>query len=88
MPPARRSTGSPAPRTSDLVGLHFHIGSQLLDLEPFRAAISAIAGLGDFPVYNVGGGLGVAYTSAERPPSITEYVDTLVSARARADRYR
>ena len=63
-----------------LVGLHFHIGSQLLDLEPFRAAISAIAGLGDFPVCNVGGGLGVAYTSAERPPSITEYVDTLVSA--------
>jgi diaminopimelate decarboxylase len=63
-----------------LVGLHFHIGSQLLDLEPFRAAVSAIAALGDFPVYNVGGGLGVAYTSAERPPSITDYVDTLVSA--------
>ena len=63
-----------------LVGLHFHIGSQLLELEPFRAAVRAIAALGDFPVYNVGGGLGVAYTTAQRPPSISDYVDTLVSA--------
>ena len=41
----------------DLVGLHFHIGSQLFELEPFRAAVHAIAALGDFPVYNLGGGL-------------------------------
>jgi diaminopimelate decarboxylase len=63
-----------------LVGLHFHIGSQLLELEPFGAAVRAIAGLGDFPVYNLGGGLGVAYTAAQSPPAITEYVDALVSA--------
>jgi diaminopimelate decarboxylase len=61
-----------------LVGLHFHIGSQLFELEPFRQAIRAIAELGDFPVYNVGGGLGVAYTSSHRPPTIVEYVDALV----------
>src|SRR5437588_12607778 len=41
-----------------LVGLHCHIGSQILELEPFRAAIRAIASLGEFPVYNVGGGIG------------------------------
>jgi diaminopimelate decarboxylase len=63
----------------DLVGLHFHIGSQLLALEPFRDAVRMLAGLGDFPVYNVGGGLGVAYTSADRPPAIAEYVDAIVS---------
>src|SRR5438105_11718081 len=56
----------------DLVGLHFHIGSQLLELEPYRAAIQAIAALGDFPIYNLGGGLGVAYTAAQRPPEIPE----------------
>jgi diaminopimelate decarboxylase len=61
-----------------LVGLHFHIGSQLLALEPFRAAIRAIAGLGDFPVYNLGGGLGVAYTWAHEPPAIAAYVQALV----------
>jgi len=63
----------------DLVGLHFHIGSQLLALEPFRAAVRTIAALGDFPVYNVGGGLGVAYTAADRPPAVVEYVDAVVS---------
>jgi diaminopimelate decarboxylase len=63
----------------DLVGLHFHIGSQLLSLEPFRAAVRTLAGLGEFPVYNVGGGLGVAYTAADHPPPIAEYVDAIVS---------
>jgi diaminopimelate decarboxylase len=67
-----------------LVGLHFHIGSQLYELEPFRAAVKAIATLGDFPVYNLGGGLGVAYTSTQQPPGIEEYVDTIVTA-AQAD---
>jgi diaminopimelate decarboxylase len=64
----------------DLVGLHFHIGSQLLELEPFRAAVRTLASLGDFPVYNVGGGLGVAYTALDRPPSVADYVDSIVSA--------
>ncbi|MBV8990494.1 MAG: diaminopimelate decarboxylase [Solirubrobacterales bacterium] len=63
-----------------LVGLHFHIGSQLLELEPFRAAVAAIAQLGEFPTYNLGGGLGVAYTAGQRAPTVTEYVDALVSA--------
>jgi len=57
-----------------LVGLHVHIGSQILELEPFRRAIEAIAPLGDFPVYNLGGGLGVAYTADQEPPRISDYV--------------
>ena len=64
----------------ELVGLHFHIGSQLLDLDPFRSAVAAVATLGDFPVYNLGGGLGVAYTADQRPPSAEDYVQTLVAA--------
>jgi diaminopimelate decarboxylase len=70
------------PRTPhlELVGLHFHIGSQLYELEPFRAAVNTVAALGDFPVYNLGGGLGVAYTSAQHPPQIEEYVETIVRA--------
>lgn len=69
-----------APGSLRLVGLHFHIGSQLLDLEPFRAAIRAIATLGSFPLYNLGGGLGIAYTAEQEPPSIEQYVRTLVQA--------
>jgi len=58
----------------DLVGLHLHIGSQILELEPFRLAIEAIADLGDFGTYNLGGGLGVAYTAGQEPPRIADYV--------------
>ncbi|MDX6697115.1 MAG: diaminopimelate decarboxylase [Solirubrobacteraceae bacterium] len=63
-----------------LLGLHMHIGSQIFELASFRKAIEAIAGLGDFPVYNLGGGLGVAYTAQDEPPSIEAYVDAKVSA--------
>ncbi|MGN6170314.1 MAG: diaminopimelate decarboxylase [Solirubrobacteraceae bacterium] len=63
-----------------LVGLHAHIGSQLLELEPFRAAVRALATLGDFDVYNLGGGLGVEYTSSDRAPSIAEYIEAVVGA--------
>jgi diaminopimelate decarboxylase len=63
-----------------LVGLHCHIGSQLMRLEPFRRAVAALAPLGDFDVYNFGGGLGVAYTADQEPPSISDYIATLVDA--------
>jgi diaminopimelate decarboxylase len=63
-----------------LAGLHFHIGSQLLQLRPFEKAIESIAALGDFPLYNLGGGLGVAYTAAQRAPSVDEYVEAVIGA--------
>jgi diaminopimelate decarboxylase len=62
----------------DLIGLHFHIGSQLFELEPFREAIRTIVSLGEFPVYNLGGGLAVAYTASQHPPAVADYVGTLV----------
>src|SRR3954469_17482807 len=40
-----------------LAGIHMHIGSQLFDLAPYREAIAAIAGLGPFDEYDLGGGL-------------------------------
>ena len=64
----------------ELQGLHMHIGSQLLSLDAYRPAVEAIATLGDFPVYNLGGGLGVAYTAEQHPPSIEQYVDVQVRA--------
>ncbi|HEU4905535.1 MAG TPA: diaminopimelate decarboxylase [Solirubrobacterales bacterium] len=66
----------------NLVGLHAHIGSQIFELEPYKLAIEAIAGLaGDWcRLINVGGGLGIAYTREDEPPSIDAYVE--VKARA------
>src|SRR5690349_18444688 len=39
-----------------LSGLHMHIGSQLRSLDPYRRAIAALAEVGDFEVYDLGGG--------------------------------
>jgi diaminopimelate decarboxylase len=68
-----------------LEGLHAHIGSQLLGLEPFRREVGEIAslgeGMGGFSTYDLGGGLGVQYTEDQQaPPAIEEYVSTMVEA--------
>ncbi len=57
-------------------GLHFHIGSQILDLEPFRLLCSKVNELQDMlekegvklNLINVGGGLGVDYINPEQNP--------------------
>jgi diaminopimelate decarboxylase len=61
-----------------LVGLHAHLGSQIFDLEPFERLGELLASMGDYPLLNLGGGLGIAYTYDQDPPPIEEYVDTMV----------
>jgi diaminopimelate decarboxylase len=63
-----------------LKGLHVHIGSQLLDLDGFGRAAAAIAGLGRFPAYDLGGGLGIPYRPGEQAPSIAAYAEATVRA--------
>jgi diaminopimelate decarboxylase len=70
-------------RSSDklrLDGLHLHIGSQILDTEPFARAVEAVSVLGEFPVYDVGGGLGVRYTLKDEAPTVEQYLDTIATA--------
>jgi diaminopimelate decarboxylase len=62
----------------ELRGLHAHIGSQVFELEAFERLGEVLAGMGEWPLVNLGGGLGIAYTAADRPPSIEDYVDALV----------
>lgn len=60
----------------NLIGLHFHIGSQLLEFEPFAMLCSRINDLQDkfeakgvtFKTINVGGGLGVDYVNPNENP--------------------
>jgi diaminopimelate decarboxylase len=63
-----------------LDGLHLHIGSQILDTEPFARAVEAVSVLGEFPVYDVGGGLGVRYTLKDEAPTVEQYLDTITTA--------
>jgi len=69
-----------ASRNLRFVGLHAHIGSQIFELEPYVRAIEALSGLADEDcrLLNVGGGLGIAYTADDEPPSIESYVDVKV----------
>ena len=48
---------------------------------PFRAAAAELAKLGELPVWDLGGGLGVRYTTRQAPPpTIEEYVGAVVQA--------
>jgi diaminopimelate decarboxylase len=64
----------------DMRGLHAHIGSQILNLEQFEAEVAALATLGEFDVYDLGGGLGVRYEPSDRAPDIDDYLGRLVTA--------
>ena len=70
----------------EFVGLHVHLGSQLFDLQVFPAAAEILAefavevGAEDIQVMDIGGGLGIAYTAADQPPSIETFAETLVDA--------
>ena len=67
-----------------VVGVDLHIGSQLTDLKPFRAAFSRLSellmelrGAGQqITQVDLGGGLGVCYED-ERPPSVRAYAELI-----------
>ena len=62
----------------ELVGLHAHIGSQVFQLDPYEKLAEVLTGIGDYPLLNLGGGLGIAYTADQEPPSIDQYVESLL----------
>jgi diaminopimelate decarboxylase len=70
-----------APRF-DVRGIHLHIGSQILTVDAFAEAVAAVSDLGSFPVYDVGGGLGVRYRRNDKAPTVDEYLDTITAAAA------
>src|SRR3954471_23733489 len=62
----------------ELVGLHAHIGSQVFQLDPYEKLGEVLSAIGDYPLLNLGGGLGVAYTKDQEPPAIDDYVGALL----------
>lgn len=65
----------------EAVGVDVHIGSQIGDLGPMRAAFEKVVGLAlrlreqghDIRRIDVGGGLGIPYKEGDAPPPPTEY---------------
>jgi diaminopimelate decarboxylase len=59
-------------------GLHAHIGSQVFDLDVYDTLAEVLAGAGEFPVLNIGGGFAVAYTRDQHPPRAAEYAQRML----------
>ena len=69
----------------DLIGIHFHIGSQITKMSVFQSLCTHINELQEWfanrgvsiRVINVGGGLGIDYENPERAPLFSQYFDLL-----------
>ena len=79
-PADARALMADPPAGLEIAGLHMHLGSQLFALEPYRRAIRALASLGEFGVYDLGGGLGVPYTADDPQLDAEAWVAGMVDA--------
>lgn len=69
------------------VGVHFHIGSQLLDIKPIAEAATIVATLVkelkaldiELKFFDVGGGLGIDYEKAEEP-NLYDYAQSILAS--------
>ncbi len=73
----------------NLVGLHFHLGSQIFGVEPYQEAIGIILDFAaamkskysfELQELDVGGGFAVQYTVDSPAPPISAYAETIASA--------
>jgi len=68
----------------EMVGIHKHIGSQIVEVSPFVDSLERVIALGDqlsrsgFDIryIDLGGGIGITYNE-EKPPSLEEYVGAI-----------
>jgi diaminopimelate decarboxylase len=70
----------------ELLGVHSHIGSQIFDTSGFEVAAHRVVGLlaavrdehgVELPELNLGGGMGIVYTSADDPVDVAETARSL-----------
>jgi diaminopimelate decarboxylase len=73
----------------DLIGLHFHIGSQLFEFTPYQQAIDAVLDFAsyaaskhgfEFSEFSLGGGLGIPYTHDSPSPTVGEFAEVVTTA--------
>ena len=71
----------------NLLGLHFHLGSPIFELEPYQAATDLVlrfaAGLREqglrLQEFSPGGGFAIAYTRDDAPPAPDAYAEAIVN---------
>ena len=72
-----------------LRGLHFHIGSQIAELEPYQQAIDIILGFAaemkqkhgfEMEELSIGGGFAIQYTLDSPAPPVADYAEAMTSS--------
>ena len=71
-----------------LVGLHFHLGSPIFELEPYQLAMDVVLGLASrfreeglaLREISPGGGFAISYTHDQEPPPVGDYAEAIVSS--------
>ena len=73
----------------DIIGLHFHLGSPLFELEPYEEAVAYVVDFArqmrdrhgfQMREFNPGGGMAIGYVGGTLPPAIDDYARTIVDA--------
>ena len=76
-----------AAKNLNLRGLHFHLGSPIFELEPYRVATDLVLrfaaefreeGL-EMQRFSPGGGFAIGYTRDDEPPPVSDYAEAIVS---------
>ena len=76
-----------AAKNLNLRGLHFHLGSPIFELEPYRVATDLVLrfaaefreeGL-EMERFSPGGGFAIGYTRDDEPPPVSDYAEAIVS---------
>ncbi|RMA96127.1 diaminopimelate decarboxylase [Hydrogenothermus marinus] len=70
----------------EIVGVHCHIGSQIMDISPYKEAVEKVAELVfdlkkegiELQYFDIGGGLGIKYKPEDKPPHPKELADIVI----------
>ncbi len=84
-PAIRQALASPNLR---VVGLHYHLGSPIFEVEPYQHAMEIVLRLAanfreeglHLEEISPGGGFAIAYTRDQQPPSVGEYAEAIVGS--------
>jgi diaminopimelate decarboxylase len=81
------ATAMSAPNLN-LVGLHFHLGSGIFDIEPYQKAIEVVLAFAadmkqkysfELRELDIGGGFGIQYTLEAEPPLISAFAELITN---------
>ena len=76
-----------AAKNLNLRGLHFHLGSPIFEIEPYRVAVDVVLrfaaefreeGL-EMTKFSPGGGFAIGYTTKDEPPPVSAYAEAIIS---------